>query len=94
MSDTATQKGPDLTGVQRFAGVGLAYSWVCPNCSKHRPTLGRRMKFLKAWGRTWVCEGCVKEIELARYRQMLDSIKKDHTGKARVLRRKLDKGAA
>ena len=62
MSDTGTQKGPDLTGVQRFAGVGHAYSWVCPGCGKPRATLGRKLKFLKQWGRTWTCAHCVKEM--------------------------------
>jgi predicted RNA-binding Zn-ribbon protein involved in translation (DUF1610 family) len=63
MSDTATQKGPDLTGVQRFAGVGHLSAWRCPHCAKPKPTLGRRLKFLKKWGRTYICADCAKEIE-------------------------------
>jgi len=61
MSDTGTQKGPDLTGVQRGAGPGLSIGWMCPMCGPKRATLGQRKKQTK-WGSLMVCAKCVKEM--------------------------------
>ena len=64
MSDTGTQKGPDLTGVQRFAGVGHASSWDCGACGNRLfSTLGRRLRYLQGRGiKAYVCPPCVKEM--------------------------------
>lgn len=62
MSETGTSKARDMTGVFRFASPGLAVTWCCPHCAKRKTTAGRRIKFTKAWGRTYVCAECAKEL--------------------------------
>lgn len=62
MSDTATQKGPDLTSVQRFAATGHASSWDCGACGNRLfSTLGRRLRYLQGRRvKAYVCAKCAK----------------------------------
>lgn len=62
MSETGTSKARDVTGAFRFASPGLAVTWCCPHRAKPKATAGRRIKFTKAWGRTYVCADCAKEL--------------------------------
>ena len=62
MSETGTSKAADVTGVRRMAGVGHFSGWTCPHCAKPKATAGRRIKFTKAWGRTYVCAECAKDL--------------------------------
>lgn len=62
MSETGTSKALDVTGVVRFASPGLAVTWRCPHCAKPKSTVGRRIKFTRAWGRGYVCAECAKEL--------------------------------
>jgi len=62
MSETGTSKASDVTCVQRFAGVVQLITWRCPHCAKQKSTVGRRIKFTRAWGRGYVCAECAKEL--------------------------------
>lgn len=62
MSETGTSKAADVTGVQRFAGVGHGSSWDCGACGDRLfSMLGRRLRFLKGRGiKAYVCQKCDK----------------------------------